>query len=61
MSEIDFKIVFDKLAASESEDPAVRSLLIETRDLRSESQEIAELRQLILELAEPEPLSYTTT
>lgn len=61
MRENGIDIVLDKLAAAEAEDPGLRSLVIETRDLASECQEIAELRRLVVEVSEPDPISYTTT
>lgn len=61
MRENRIDIVLDHVATAQAEDPALRSLLIETRDLASECQEIAELRRLVLEVSEPDPVSYTTT
>jgi hypothetical protein len=61
MSQNGVNIVLDGLTADKAEDPALRSLLIETRDLAAECQEIAELRRLVLEVSEPDPVSYTTT
>jgi len=59
MSAFRFKVVFEKLAeASENEQPASIERLTFVHE---ELEEIAELRRLSSELAEPEPQSYTIT
>jgi hypothetical protein len=61
MNEKHFEIVFDKLAERDQERDSVRSLALESERLAPELEEIAELRRLVAELSEPEPLSYTTS
>lgn len=52
----DFTIVFEKLdEVYQSELPAIPYAA------GQEIDEIAELRRIVLEVTEPEPLSYTTT
>lgn len=59
METIRFKIVFEKLAeAAASGEPAVPEW---TSLVSEELDEISELRRLALEIAEPEPQSYTLT
>jgi hypothetical protein len=61
MDEKHFEIVFDKLDERDQERDSVRSLALESERLTPELEEIAELRRLVAELNEPEPLSYTTS
>jgi len=57
-----FGIVFVKLAEAIDEQAAlVGESLPEFQSLRDEIDEIAELRQLVLETTEPEPNSFTST
>lgn len=59
MEESRFKIVFEKLAevATSSDLPGAEGAVL----VRTELDEISELRRLSVELAEPEPQSYTLT
>lgn len=54
-----FKVVFEKL--SEIAPPAEAAPAEQVWLVREELDEIAELRRLALEIAEPEPRSYTVT
>jgi hypothetical protein len=56
-----FKIVFEKLAEGRERGAVSEAEVAETEQLRAESEEIAELRRLVLEITEPTPKSYTTT
>jgi hypothetical protein len=59
MSASRFKVVFEKLAGASEQDQ--RIAVERVSFVREEFDEIAELRRLSLELAEPEPQSYTVT
>jgi len=54
-------IVFDKLAGQDPDGESTRLLALESEKLAPELEEIAELRRVVAELAEPEPSSYTTS
>jgi hypothetical protein len=54
-----FKVVFEKLSEISPTDEAARTEQVSF--VREELDEIAELRRLALEIAEPEPRSYTVT
>lgn len=56
-----FTIVFEKLAEATAEQATEASSLQPQAALSAEIHEIAELRRLVLEITDPEPLSYTTT
>jgi hypothetical protein len=56
-----FKIVFEKLTEARERGAVSEAEVAETEQLRAESEEIAELRRLVLEITEPAPKSYTTT
>ena len=60
--EKDFSIVFEKLheAAAEQE-AAAQQENFKVHATEAEVDEIAELRRLVLEITEPEPLSFTIT
>lgn len=61
MDEKHFEVVFDKLAERDPDGASIRSLALEAERLAPELEEIAELRQLVADLSEPEPSSYTTS
>lgn len=61
MSERPFELVFESLASADSDKESLRSLVLESERLAPEIEEIAELRRLIAEFAEPEPTSFTTS
>lgn len=52
----DFSIIFEKLQEASVSD---EGFTIQTNP--TELDEIAELRKIVLEIIEPEPMSYTTT
>jgi hypothetical protein len=52
----DFSIVFEKLQEASANDEA---FAVQTNS--TELDEITELRKMVLEITEPEPMSYTTT
>ena len=54
-----FTIVFDKVQESTG-DLAAMALLAGLEADHEELDEIAELRRLVLEITEPDPVSYTT-
>lgn len=54
MDENRFTIVFEKLSEATSDQP-------EIREIEAESEEIAELRRIVLEINKPEPKFFTTT
>jgi len=56
-----FKIVFDRLAEAVAADRETQAGPVTSEDSVRESDEIAELRRMVLELTEPEPTTYTTT
>lgn len=59
----DFTIVFDQLgnhAQAATTHEQADSLFVSLHDL-AELDELAELRRVAIEIAEPEPLSFTTT
>ncbi|MHB1048395.1 MAG: hypothetical protein ACYC4P_20570 [Thermoanaerobaculia bacterium] len=55
-----FQIVFEKLAEAVGMESGDESAVVVTRAV-AEFNEIDELRRLALEIAEPEPMTYTTT
>jgi len=55
-----FQIVFEKLAEAVGMESDDESAVVVTRAV-AEFNEIDELRRLALEIAEPEPMTYTTT
>jgi hypothetical protein len=61
MDEARFRIIFEKLSEElpqkTSEEPTLKTV----ESMRVELEEIAELRRIVLEITEPEPVSYTTT
>jgi hypothetical protein len=62
MSEDVFRILFDKLSAEVGQEAQdMKALLNEVEGLQPELDSIAELRKLSMEIAEPEPASYTLT
>jgi hypothetical protein len=60
MAQDTFTIVFQKLAEATSEVPA-HELFIRSEASIAEIEEIAELRRIVLEITDPEPMSYTST
>ena len=60
----DFTVVFEKLHELQEpvapQDEGLESLVVSADNLR-EMDEISELRRLVAEITEPEPLSYTMT
>jgi len=61
MDESRFRIVFEKLSQVTAEERSGDGLLDESGELTLELEAISELRRLSLEIAEPEPITYTTT
>jgi len=57
----EFDLVFQLLDEYTTEDQEEMSLIIELEQLRSEAEEIEELRRISQRTAEPEPQTYTTT
>ena len=56
-----YRIVFKKLSEAIAEEGEREKTLVEIKSIRTESEEIAELRRLVLETTESEPRSYTST
>ncbi len=56
-----FRILFDKLEESRSSHDREDVEGRKTEATAAEIDEIAELRRVVLEVTEPEPLSFTTT
>jgi hypothetical protein len=61
MDQARFKIVFEKLSEEPPQKTAGEPTLKTVESMRVELEEIAELRRIVLEITEPEPVSYTTT
>ena len=62
MEETRFKLVFEKLAEHSVDQTGGNAPLVEVVEaMRPELDEIAELRRLVVELTDPQPVSYTTT
>lgn len=62
MDQARFKIIFEKLSEKSAvQTPPGEPLVKVLEAMRVELEEIAELRRLVLEVTEPEPVSYTTT
>ncbi len=61
MSESRFRIVFEKIAQETDQQGCECVSQVELESIRAELEEVAELRRLALEIAEPEPMSYTST
>ena len=60
MNRNSFTLIFEKVASASVESTPEQSLL-PSEATPTEIDEIAELRRLVLEITEPEPMSYTTT
>lgn len=61
--EKDFTIVFEKLAEQtypEAQEPGPGAVTLSAESL-VELDELAELRRVVTEITDPEPLSFTTT
>jgi hypothetical protein len=58
----DFTIIFDKIGQSQVDVPEQQSggVMLSGESL-AELDELAELRRVVAEITEPEPLSFTTT
>ena len=56
-----FQIVFEKLAEAVGMESGDDSAVVVVARAAVEFNEIDELRRLALEIAEPEPMTYTTT
>jgi len=56
-----YKIVFVKLSDSERDLQRAEASALEAKQIETELDEIAELKRILLEIAEPEPRSYTVT
>lgn len=58
----DFTIIFDKMdeARRETSMPTTEAVML-SRESVTELDELAELRRVVTEITEPEPLSFTTT
>jgi len=61
MAENRFKIVFEKLKESTEQDESGKLLAHEVELLAPELDEIGELKRLVADVSEPDPLSYTST
>jgi hypothetical protein len=62
MDQTRFKLVFEKLAEHSVNQTGDADPLVEVVEaMRTELDEIAELRRLVVEITEPQPVSYTTT
>jgi hypothetical protein len=58
----DFTIIFEKMDEQVSDSLEQHGDLTElSEDSRLELDELAELRRMVIEITEPEPLSFTTT
>lgn len=60
MAQDTFTIIFQKLAETTSVAPA-NEIPIGSEASMTEIEEIAELRRVVLEITDPEPMSYTST
>jgi len=56
-----FNIVFEKLSEEPLQKAAQETTLKTVESMQGELEEIAELRRIVLEITEPEPVSFTTT
>lgn len=56
-----FRIVFEKLARDCTTLEFDEHLVAEVQALAEESEEIAELRRISLEISNPEPVTYSST
>ena len=56
-----YKIIFVKLSDSERELQKSEASVVEAKQIEAELDEIAELKKVLHEIAEPEPRSYTVT
>lgn len=56
-----YKIVFVKLSESDRDLQKAEASVSEAKQIETELDEIAELKRFILEIAEPDPKSYTVT
>jgi hypothetical protein len=61
MDQARFKIVFEKLSEGSSQQTSAEPILKTVESMAVELEEIAALRRIVLEITEPEPVSYTTT
>jgi hypothetical protein len=60
MAQDTFTIIFQKLAESVSDDSG-NYISVGFEASMAEIDEIAELRRVVLEITDPEPMSYTST
>lgn len=61
MSQVRYKIIFQKLSEATAEQKSSVEAVREVEELQAELEEISELRRLGLEIAETKPKSYTST
>lgn len=57
----DFTVVFEKLKELQGQPSPCLDVLVIPSDTLREMDEISELRRLVTEITEPEPISYTMT